>query len=110
MRLGKSQDAQPADGHGFPFPKGFCKGGIRRETTLFQGRPGDINRQLVPAREDLEPADMIVVFVGNEDGLYAVERQPESTHPPFGFPAGEARVDKDGFLFVTDIITVAVAA
>ena len=110
MGFGKGENAEPADGYGLACAKGSHQLRVGRKPALLQGRPGDIDRQLVAARKDLEPADMIVMFMRDKNGPDPLEGETQPAHPPFRFPAGEPGIDEHGFVLVTDIITVTVAA
>jgi hypothetical protein len=83
---------------------------FERMRNLLPGAVADVDRELIAPGQDLQTADMVVMFMRNKDRFYGGEGQPQPSHPPFGFPAREAGVDQHGFPVVSDIITISVAA
>ena len=59
--------------------------------------------------EDRNAADMVGVFVRNEDRLHFLDRQAEAFHTFFGFATGDAHIYQNRFVLITNVIAVAVA-
>jgi len=53
---------------------------------------------------------MISMFMGNEDRLHFSHIQVPLLHSSLGFPATQARIHKDRFISVTDIVTIGITA
>lgn len=68
----------------------------------------DIDREVVFARGDGQPADMVGVFVRNKDGAQVFDRQTETVHPFFDLAAGDARVYQHGVFRTAHIIAIAI--
>ena len=53
---------------------------------------------------------MIVMLVGDKNGLHMLERKSQSLHTFFRFTAGQTGINQDGFTVIADVVAVAIAA
>jgi hypothetical protein len=53
---------------------------------------------------------MIRMFMRNKNGFYFFDVKIQPLHSSLRFPAGKPGINEHSFFFVTDIVTIAVAA
>jgi hypothetical protein len=70
----------------------------------------NVNRQAVFAAKQLHSFDVIGVFVADEDRFDLCHVQFKAVEALLDLAAAEAGIDQYGFLFISNVITVAVAS
>lgn len=78
------------------------------ELAVGEGVGGDVYGEVVFAGDHGYTADMITVFVGDEEGLYFLHGKPQPFHPFFRFAAGDAGIYENGLPAVSHIVTIPV--
>ncbi len=76
----------------------------------FQCRFMGENRKVMPPRHGTESATMVLMFVGNEDGIQVVGLDTDKGQTPSKLPPGKPRVDQDATFIAFYVQSIALAS
>lgn len=110
VELRKRCDRQSSYGHGTISAKSTYKMLLQLATPVLQSIRSDIHWQLIFPGNDRYAFDMVVMLVRDKYRFHGSQGQPQPSHTFLRFTAGQARIDKNSLLIITDVIAVAITA
>jgi hypothetical protein len=92
------------------FKEDHERGFLAVDGARVEGAAGQVDGDAVLARDALRAADVIVVLVGEDDGLELLDVPPHPFQPLARLARPEAGVDQDGGAVALEVVGIARAA